>query len=217
MKNFGRAFIAALLLAPPAFSMELPPGAGKMSLREGDIIFIHSGSSQAPAIEEVMGSSWTHVGVAVRKGASWFVAEAAGTVSLTPLSKFLGRSRDRGFMVKRFKEWGARPVKKDLLSLKKRLSAELWKKYDIYFEWSDASLYCSEYVWKAYYNAVTGHPALSRPQKFSDLKLDGPLARELINKRYTAAGKKLNMDERIVTPAALLNSSLLQTVALALE
>lgn len=203
-----------LSLAAPAaaYSAEPPAIAGKTRLQEGDIVFIHSRSSQAPAIEEVMGSSWTHVGVAVMRDSSWFVAEAAGTVSLTPLSTFLDKSRERQFIVKRFREWGRGPAKKDLLRLKKRLLADLGKKYDIYFEWSDTALYCSEYVWKAYYNAVSRRPVLSKPQKFSDLKLDGPLAKELIEKRYTAAGKKLNLDEPIVTPVALLNSALLQTV-----
>ncbi|MEI7528279.1 MAG: YiiX/YebB-like N1pC/P60 family cysteine hydrolase [Elusimicrobiota bacterium] len=196
----------------PSFSGEPAAAAGKMSLQEGDLIFIHSASSQAPAIEEVMGSSWTHVGAAVMKDSSWFVAEAAATVRLTPLPEFLARSRGGEYLVKRFGDWGKRPAKKDLSKLKKRLLAELGKKYDIYFEWSDSALYCSEYVWKAYNSALKKHPELSKPQKFSDLKLDGPLAQELIDKRYKAAGKELKLDEPIVTPLALLNSDLLITV-----
>jgi len=212
MENFCRAFIAALLLVPSAFSMGPPVGVEKMRLQEGDIIFIHSGSSQAPAIEEVMGSSWTHVGVALMRNSSWVVAETAGTVSLTPLPEFIKKSRDGGFAVKRLKEWRSRPALKELLALKKWLLGGLGKKYDIYFEWSDTTFYCSEYVWKAFYNALSRRPALCKPQKFSDLKLDGPLARELIAKRYKAAGKKLNMAEPIVTPVALFNSDRLYTV-----
>ena len=77
------------------------------------------------------------------------------------------------------------------------------KKYDIYFEWSNDTLYCSEYVREAYCYALNDHPELSRPQKFSDIKLVGPPAVKLTTKGYTAAGKKLNMDETIVTRAAL--------------
>ena len=213
MKNFIRIFIFSLVITPAlAFSAETPSAAGKARLQDGDIIFIHSRSSQAPAIEEVMGSSWTHVGVVFKKDPAWFVAEAAASVSLTPLETFIGKSRDGGFEVKRLKEWRARPAAKDLARLKKRLSDDLGKKYDIYFEWSDKTLYCSEYVWKAYHSALHGHPALSKPQKFADMKLDGPLAKELIAKRYKAAGKELNMDEPIVTPLALFNSDLLYTV-----
>ncbi len=213
MNNFIKVFISSVLIMPAlAFSAETPSAAGKALVQDGDIIFIHSGSSQASAIEEVMGSSWTHVGVVFKKDSSWFVAEAAASVSLTPLEKFIEKSRDGGFEVKRLKDWRARPAAKDLARLKKRLSDDLGKKYDIYFEWSDKTLYCSEYVWKAYHSALRGHPDLSKPQKFSDLKLDGPLAKELIAKRYKAAGKELNMNEPIVTPLALFNSDLLYTV-----
>jgi len=211
----SRFLLGILFCLFPALSFSAGPGtvAGTSGLREGDIIFIQSGSSQAPAIAEVMGSSWTHVGVAVRRNSGWFVAEAAGTVSLTPLSGFLDRSRGRGFLVKRLKAWVRHPDEESVSRLKKWLLAYRGKGYDIYFEWSDPAFYCSEYVWKAYFNAVKGHPVLSRPQTFSDLNLAGPLARELIDKRYGSAGKKFNMAEPIVTPAALLNSDLLQTVA----
>jgi hypothetical protein len=210
--NIRRALILVSLIAPAgAFSAE-PRPEDKPELREGDLVFIQSMTAQAPALREVMGSSWTHVGIAVRKDSSWFVAETAATVSLTPLPKFLDKSSGRSFLVKRFKPWNARPNKKSRAALKKWLLAGLGKKYDVYFEWSDAAFYCSEYVWKAYNNAVAGHPVLSKPQKFSDLRASGPLAKELIDKRYNSIAKKLNMDEPIVTPTALLNSDLLQTV-----
>lgn len=213
MLNLRLAFLIGSFMMPAAAFSGETAAAGAARLQEGDIVFIRSASSQSPAIEEVMGSSWTHVGVALKKDSSWFVAEAAATVRLTPLPEFLARSRGGEYAVKRFGQWSVRPVKKDLSKLKKRLLSDLGKKYDIYFEWSDSALYCSEYVWKAYHDALPGHPSFSSPQKFSDLKLDGPLAQELINKRYKAAGKELKLDELIVTPLALFNSDLLRTVA----
>ncbi len=213
MKNLKRV-IAAVFLLLPSGTFALEPGGpgGAARLQEGDLVFIRSKSAQSPALEEVMGSSWTHVGIALLNNSSWFVAETAAASSLTPLSKFLDKSRGRDFLVKRFKPWSKRPDKKGLALLKEWLLANQGKKYDIYFEWSDTAFYCSEYAWKAYNSALPGHPVLSAPQKFSDLKLDGPLAKELIRKRYIAAGKRLNMDEPIVTPSALLNSGLLRSV-----
>jgi len=210
-----RNLILLLLLAVPvrAGAGQAPDTAGNLGLHEGDIIFIESQSAQAAAILEIAGSSWTHVGVAVSSGSAWNVAEAGRDVRLTPLREFLDRSRDHRFAVKRFKKWAKRPDKAALLSLKKWLEGNLGKPYDIYFEWSDSALYCSEYVWKAFYNALPGHPALSKIQKFSDMKLDGPLCGALIEKRYKPANKKLNPDEPIVTPVALFNSDLLQTVS----
>ncbi len=212
MKNLQQILVFLFLLAPAiAFSQEAPPLAENIPLREGDIVFTQSMSAQAPAIAEAMGSSWTHVGVAIMKDSSWFVAETAATSSLTPLSKFLDKSRDRRFAVKRFKKWSDKPDKKGLRKLKKWLFANMGKKYDIYFEWSDDAYYCSEYVWKAFY-ALPGHPVLSKLQKFMDLKQNGPLAKVLLEKRYGSAEKRLNLNEPIVTPLALFNSDLLQAV-----
>jgi len=212
MKGLGLVLIFAASFMPLPAVSKAPPPAGMPNLHEGDIVFIRSASAQAPAIAEVMGSSWTHVGVAVMRDSKWFIAETAATVSLTPPADFLGKSRDGEFIVKRLKKWASRPAKNDLARLKEWLFSNIGKKYDIYFEWSDAALYCSEYVWKAYYSALPEHPALSKPQKFSELNVTGPLARQLIDKRYKAAGKNINMDELIVTPVALLNSGLLLTV-----
>lgn len=201
----------SLFLLQPAAIFSARPGPVQ-DLREGDIVFIHSTSAQAPAIEEATGSDWTHVGVLVSRDKAWYVAEAARTVTLTPLPEFIARSSGGDYAVKRLKAWGKSPDKKALSRLKKWLSGEMGKKYDIYFEWSDEAMYCSEYVWKAYSYSLRGRPVISPPQRFSDMKLDGPRAQELFTKRYAAAGKKLAPEEPIVTPVALFNSPLLQSV-----
>lgn len=201
-----------LLLAVSAPSAAAGAG-GTNGLREGDLVFIRSVSAQSGAVAEVMRSSWTHVGVAVMWGGRWFVAEAAGRVKLTPWQDFLRKSSGGAFIVKRLKIWADAVDRRDVLLLKEGLLSQLGKRYDVYFEWSDSELYCSEYVWKAYSTWVSGHPALSRPQTFSDLRLDGPLAKALVVKRYGAAGRTPNPAEPIVTPAALLGSELLMTVA----
>ena len=207
------AALAICSLLPAAlFSAQAAPARAAEDLREGDIIFIHSVSAQAPAIEEATSSDWTHVGVVILEKKSWYVAEAARTVTLTPLPDFIARSRGGEYEVKRLKAWAAAPEKKALARLKKWLTGEQGKKYDIYFEWSDEALYCSEYVWKAYNYALRGRPLLAPPQKFSEMKLGGPRAQELFTKRYAAAGKKLAPEEPIVTPVALYNSPLLQPV-----
>ncbi|OGR97143.1 MAG: hypothetical protein A2016_05765 [Elusimicrobia bacterium GWF2_62_30] len=201
-----------LFLLPSGLLRAQPSTGTAETLHEGDLIFIHSNSSQAPAIEEATGSDWTHVGVLLSRSKSWYVAEAAQEVTLTPLEQFIARGQKREYEVKRLKAWSAAPDKKALSRLTKWLLDNRGKKYDIYFEWSDRTMYCSEYVWKAYNYALRGRPVLSEPQKFSELKLEGPKAQELFSKRYVAAGKKLNQQEKIVTPVALFNSELLETV-----
>ncbi|HNW44624.1 MAG TPA: YiiX/YebB-like N1pC/P60 family cysteine hydrolase [Elusimicrobiales bacterium] len=213
MTRIFSALLLLTLLTPARLCAAEPapaPAQAAEALHEGDIIFIHSNSSQASAIEEATASDWTHVGVLLFRDKAWQVAEAARTVTLTPLPDFIARSRGGGYSVLRLKAWDAAPDKKALARLTKWLLGEKGKKYDIYFEWSDAAMYCSEYVWKAYNYALRGRPVLSAPQKFSDMNLAGPRAQELFEKRYVAAGRKLNPAEPIVTPVALYNSPLLR-------
>lgn len=204
-------FALALLL--PAFPLAAQVSFDTAKLREGDLVYIHSQSSQAGAIAEATGSDWTHVGVLLKTDKGWEVAEAARTVAKTPLADFLARSRGGGYEVKRLKAWGRGAPANQLKRLKKGLDSYLGKPYDIYFEWSDDAIYCSEYAWKAYSYALGGSKGLPAPQKFSDIKLDGPLASALFTKRYAAEGRKFNTDEPIVTPGALFGAPQFETVA----
>ena len=79
--------------------------------------------------------------------------------------------------------------------------------YDLYFEWSDDLIYCSELVFKAFVTATgVEHGTL---QKFKDLKLDGPYVKELIRRRIQNTGRTLNLEEPIVTPVSqMLDSDL---------
>ena len=62
-------------------------------VKEGDIIFQTSKSSQSPFIMVATHSRWSHCGVVVEKNNKFYVLEASYTVRLTPLKEFVDRGR----------------------------------------------------------------------------------------------------------------------------
>lgn len=86
-------------------SMLLLAGCGNgidvTDLREGDVVFIESQSSQAPYIKVGTMSKWTHCGVVVDTPQGLKVLEASKTVRLTPFAKFIGFAKNENWTVKR--------------------------------------------------------------------------------------------------------------------
>ena len=83
--------------------------------------------------------------------------------------------------------------------LRQEVNSWMGRSYDIFFEWSDDLIYCSELVYKTYLKATGVEIGLV--QKFRDLKLDGPYAKALIERRLKEKGRPLDLEEAIVTPA----------------
>ncbi len=199
-------FFTALLLTFPSLAKH--PFAA--SMQEGDIIFQQSQSGQSEALREITGSVWTHVGVIVRHQGQFYVAEASRRVELTRLHDFIERGVGRRYVIKR--------VRPDLLAMngaqRARLRSTLrsfdGKGYDVWFQWSDDVIYCSELVWKAFDRAFGLE--LSRPERFRDFPLNGPEAARLIRERYSNTGREFNLNELVVSPVALLRSELLVDV-----
>lgn len=168
------------------------------SLKVGDIIFHKSKSRQSKAIKEASQSEWTHVGILILKNDKWHVAEAIGPVVATKLEDFIKRGHNRDYKILRFKHFDPATMEDALLAAIKKQN----KAYDIYFEISDESTYCSELVYKVMLE-VTGHE-LGKLQQYKDLKLNGPQVQALIKRRLTDKGRTLDPEEPIVTPASQL-------------
>lgn len=163
-------------------------------VKEGDIIFQQSQSSQAPAVAEATNSVWTHVGIVIKKSERWYVAEARGPLQITPLQDFIRRSNQGAYKVVRFRYFQPQTM-----------TAALYKAiysynqpYDVYFEFSDERIYCSELVYKVF-KQVTGH-GVGEVVQMKELNLNGPYVQKLIKDRLTSIGKELNLEEPIVTP-----------------
>lgn len=172
------------------------PNSLEKLLLEGDIFFIQSQTDQATAINEATGSVWTHVGIIVKRSGEWHVAESSGPLLVTPLKSFISRSKNKAYKVMRNQKFSQKMLP--------RLYVALYKynqPYDIFFEFSDERIYCSELVYKVFRD-VTGIP-VGRLEKFKDLKLNGPFVSKLIEERLTSIGKEINLEEPIITPIGL--------------
>lgn len=173
---------------------------------DGDLIFHESQSNQSKAIQEATGSRWSHVGILFQEKGNWFVAEAVQPVKVTPLSAFISRGKNKDYQIYRIPNLSNLQIE----AVRENAKTFLGKNYDIYFEWSDDLIYCSEFVFKVYYGA-TGLE-IGTIQKFKDLKLDGPYVKELIKRRLEDTGRELNVEENIVTPATQITDSKLKLV-----
>lgn len=180
--------------------------AGAIRFQDGDLIFHESQSPQSKAIQEATGSRWSHVGLIFERQGQYFVAEAVQPVRVTSLAAFIARGKNQDYRVYRLPKLTEAQKK----ALQVQAQKLMGKNYDIYFEWSDERIYCSEFVYKTFL-AATG-VEVGVVQKFRDLKLDGPYVRELIKRRIEDTGRTLDLEEPIVTPASQVSDPQLELV-----
>lgn len=176
-------------------------------LQTGDIIFQVSQSDQSTAIQIATNSRYSHVGILYQKGDTWYVLEAVQPVKLTPLKTWIERGKDKHYVVKRLKDSDAILTKEKLERLRNIEDSFLGKKYDIYFNWSDEELYCSELVYKVYQRA-TG-VEIGKLQKLRDFNLRHPVVAKKLRERY---GNNIPLEEKVISPASIFQSKKLETV-----
>jgi len=163
-----KRILAAACLSVLALGVSPATRAGEPELREGDLVFETSSSSQSAAIQWATGRRWSLVGIVDVAPDGTFVVEALGKVSRTPWKAWRRRARGGG----------------DLLVLRPRgLSGEarsravgraksfLGRRYDPRFGWGDDRIYCSELVVKAYERAAG--VSYGRRERLGDLRLAG--------------------------------------------
>lgn len=187
-----------------------PAPAISSEIQEGDIIFQISLSGQSAAISEATNSKWTHVALVFKEGATWYAYEASSKVMKTPLKKFMDRGRSGIYVVKRINPKVAVLDKVKVEALRKAAKTFFDKPYDIFFEWSDSKIYCSELVFKAYLMAL--QLEVGKVERWRDMNLNSPKVQLLLKERLAKLHRNLDLDQPIVTPAAQFNSDLLVTV-----
>jgi uncharacterized protein YycO len=176
-------------------------------VREGDIIFQTSRSSQSIAIQRATNSSYSHMGMILFQNNKPYVFEAASTVRYTPLDKWISRGQGKKYVLKRLKDASTVLSESALRKLKETAKKIEGKPYDLTFEWSDEKIYCSELVWKMYHQTLgikIGELQLLRTFNLSD-----PVVKKKLKERY---GKSVPLDEPVISPAAIFGSPLLITV-----
>ena len=191
-----------LLLSTAACSAPLP------QVRDGDIIFHTSGSSQSAAIQKATHSPYSHMGLILFRGGKPYVFEAVAKVRFTPLKDWIARGQGGHFMIKRLADSSSLLEPGGVAKLKSAARRFEERPYDLTFEWSDDRIYCSELVWKIYDRALGVH--IGELQRLRDFDLTDPAVRAKMRERY---GTHVPLEEPVISPAAMLRSSRLVTVA----
>ena len=141
----------------------------------GDIIFQTSKSGQSKAIQLATNSKYSHMGIIYENSGEFFVYEAVQPVKLTPLMEWINRGENGHFVIKRLKNADEVLTNSTLIKMKEIGEQFKGKPYDIYFEWSDNKIYCSELVWKIYKQA-TGIE-IGELEKLSDFDLTNSIVK----------------------------------------
>jgi cell wall-associated NlpC family hydrolase len=186
---FAAASAAAATTAPPA-------------LRDGDIIFHTSRSAQSAAIQRATHSRYSHMGLILHRQGKPYVFEAVATVRFTPLTQWTARGAGGHYVIKRWREADTRLDAAGTARLRNAAQALAGKPYDLTFEWSDARIYCSELVWKAYERAFG--LKLGETQRLADFDLSDPIVAAKLRERY---GAKLPLQETVISPQAIFDSA----------
>lgn len=177
-------------------------------MRNGDIIFHTSQSSQSDAVQRATGSRYSHMGLILYRNGAPYVLEAGATVRYTPLQAWIARGLGRHFVVKRLKDAASILDAKGVQALRDSAAPLEGHAYDPTFEWSDKRLYSSELVWKIFARAVGVQ--IGALQKLRDFNLSDPVVSAKMRERYRGA---VPLEEPVVSPAAVFSSPLLETVA----
>ncbi len=157
-------------------------------LREGDLVFQDSRSSQAGWIREATDSPWSHVGVVVELSDRRVVLEAVEPVRLTEWEVW--KARGDGVFGARRLEGITDADRASLVSAGEKM---LGRPYDLAFAWDDDRLYCSELVTKLF--AEVG-VTLGERERVDDF----PLTPEM---RAGLEQRGIPLDREVVTPASI--------------
>ena len=170
-------------------------------LRDGDLIFHTSLSAQSRVIQLATHSPYSHCGILYKQGENWQVFEAVQPVKLTPLADWVARGQGGHFITKRLRDADAVLTPAALLRLKAAGKPLLDRSYDLYFGWADDRIYCSELIWKVYDRGL--HRQIGQLQHLADFDLSHPAVQAKLRERY---GRKLPLNEPVISPASIFNS-----------
>ncbi len=177
------------------------------SLKNGDIIFQTSKSSQSKAIQLATNSKYSHMGIIYENDGKFFVFEAVEPVKLTPLQEWKNRGENGHYVIKRIKNSENILTNRVVNEMKVYGEKFKGKSYDIYFEWSDDKIYCSELVWKIYKEVA--NIEIGKLERLSDFDLSNEIVQNKMKERY---GENIPMNEKVISPAEMFNSENLITI-----
>ncbi len=175
----------------------------QQELKDGDILFQSSTSSQSKAVEIATNSPYSHCGILFYENGQAYIYEAVQPVGKRKLGDWIASGVGGKYEVKRLKD-ASKLTPENIKAMKQFAASQFGKNYDGYFNWSDKEMYCSELVWKVY-NEKLGIK-LAKPLPLRDFNIDAIEVRRIMEKRY---GDKIPYDEPMVAPSQLFVSDLL--------
>ena len=179
----------------------------QVDFQNGDIVFQISSYDQSKAIQMATNSKYSHVGLVYKQNGNFYVYEAVQPVKLTPINDWIERGENGHFVLKRVKDSDKILTDENLAKMKEVGKKFLGKDYDLYFEWSNSRIYCSELVWKIYKEALGIE--IGKLQKLKDFDLTSRKVKKKLKERYKG---KVPYEELVISPAAIFNSKKLVKV-----
>jgi uncharacterized protein YycO len=176
-------------------------------IKNGDIIFQTSKSSQSKAIQLATNSKYSHMGIIYENDEKYYVYEAVQPVKLTPLQEWINRGENGHYVIKRIKNSEIILTNRVINEMKIYGEKFKGKSYDLYFEWSDDKIYCSELVWKIYKEVA--NIEIGKLELLSDFDLSNEIVRNKMKERY---GENIPMNEKVISPAEMFDSDRLITI-----
>lgn len=176
-------------------------------IQEGDIILQTSESSQCEAVRLATKSKFSHCGIIFKDEDQSYVLEAVQPVKITLLTDWISHGKNSDYVIKRLKN-AEQTLNSDKINKMKDYAKSLLNKdYDLYFEWSDDKIYCSELVWKIYKEGADIE--LCPFKKLKDFDLSKPQVKAILTQRY---GNQIPLNENVIAPSQLAESNALITV-----
>ncbi|MDR3086809.1 MAG: YiiX family permuted papain-like enzyme [Azoarcus sp.] len=192
---------------PVFLALSCTTAQAQPELREGDLIFQSSRSAQSQAIQLATHSPYSHMGMIFTRNGAPHVFEASATVRYTPFAEWIARGEGAHFVIKRLRDADSQLTAASLKKLRKQAKTLEGKPYDVFFEWSDQRIYCSELVWKIYWRALG--VKIGELQKIREFDLSSPPVQAKLRERY---GNRIPMDEPVISPAAIFGSPVLEEI-----
>ena len=168
-------------------------------VRDGDLIFQESTSSQSEMVHALTDSRWTHMGVIFAEAAGVVVLEAVSPVRKTALQRWIDRGRDGRYVVKRLRDADSKLPANVIDEMRKLGGSWLGRPYDLRFRWDDQSFYCSELAYKLLDRAAGVR--VGKLQRAADLHLDDERVQRALRKRF--ANARFDPEETVVTPDSM--------------
>lgn len=188
-------------------SIALLQGCEKYTPRNGDIIFQTSLSNQSKAIQVATHSPYSHMGLVYVNDGKAYVFEASKTVKQTPFAEWTKRGDKGRYVVKRLKNADDYLTSENLIKMKNIGKKYGGKPYDLYFEWTDERIYCSELVWKIFNQALNFE--IGDLQELSDFDLSTSIVKSKLQERY---GNQVPLHEKVISLESMFRSDYLFTV-----